>query len=146
MSQKWKKVSEVAGLDKGVSFESQQDGSVNLRGEHMDAIDATLESNATALATAQSSEKDLQTANKTLTDQLAAANTKVDTLTTKVSEMETAAKASTKKITDLEAKIVSLENDPEEKHELGGTGAEAAAIENGEYNYTETRKRLGLIS
>lgn len=146
MSQKWVKVSEVAGLDKGVSFEAQQDGSVNLRQEHMDALDSTLESNASALATAETSNVDLQTANNTLTQQLAEANTKVDTLTTKVSGMEAESKASTKKITDLEAKIQSLENDPEEKHELGATGAEAAATENGEYDYTETKKRLGLIS
>lgn len=101
MSQKWAAIIAVLGFAEGVHFEHNVDGSVNLLSDHMDAINAKLVADASAIA----NHADLQTKMDEITTQSA---NDAETITALNSQIEKLTASQTDLQSNFDAKVAEL--------------------------------------
>lgn len=110
MNRKWNAIATTINLNADVHFEHNVDGSVNLHSDHMDAINTTLEANASSLQSLQGDNEKLTAQVDEHKASIDASKTQIDELNAKVAQLETDLSASADALATVNADLLAAKD------------------------------------
>lgn len=110
MNRKWNAIATTINLNADVHFEHNVDGSVNLHSDHMDAINTTLESNASSVQSLKNDNEQLTAQIDEHKASIDASKTQIDELNAKVVQLETDLSASCNALATANADLLAAKD------------------------------------